>query len=372
MTTPAPEFYRLDPLTGCYNFLSFVETLDQFSSGDGHQPFSILYLDMNHVAMLNKTKGHAYGDSVIRWLGIALQEESASPTYRIGGDDFAAILTDGSHTDYEELLNRIFGRLNREGAQLGIPSPPARIALIHYGMDRQFSINDVMFHLWEAILNVKRNNASTISIFYARDLIRSTARAEEQRPEGIHHSWEVLQSIANQAINRVVSMGQVLDAAQKTSFLDSISGLPNMRAALYKIEKELSSKQPFAILLMDGDELTRYNHISYAVGDDMIQKIGAVLSEKLRPGDFIARWRSGDEFIAILPNTTGEGAVIVGERFCAAIREASKAWRFPTSITIGIAIHPRHGETSNSLVDAAESALKKGKDAGKDRAILAG
>ena len=115
MTMPSSEFYRLDPLTGSHNFLSFVEMLDRMSSMQEKPQFSILYTDMNYLSFLNETKGHAYGDSAIRWLGIVLQEESNAPTYRIGGDDFAVILTDGLHADYEELLNRIFARLNREG-----------------------------------------------------------------------------------------------------------------------------------------------------------------------------------------------------------------------------------------------------------------
>jgi len=375
MSLPAAEFYRLDPLTGSHNFLSFVETLDRMSAQGEKLQFSILYTDMNYLQMLNETKGHTYGDSVIRWLGIVLQEESSFPTYRIGGDDFAVILTDGIHPEYEELLNRIFARLNREGEQLGIPSPPAKIALIHFDTDNDFSINDVMFHLAETIRDVKKNKDGTVKIFWARDLIKSTAKADEQSPDTISCSWEVLQSIANQSINRVLLMGRVLDATQKTSYLDSISGLPNMRAALVKIDKAISdassSKLSFSILLMDGDELTRYNNISYAAGDDMIQKISAVLSEKLRPGDFVARWRSGDEFIAILPDTAGEGARVVGERFCSAIREASQTWRFPTSISIGVATYPKHGTDIDTLVDNAERALKKAKDAGKDRVVLA-
>ena len=371
MTTPTAEFYRLDPLTGCSNFLSFVEALDQLSSGDGKQPFSILYLDMNHLQMLNETRGHSYGDSAIRWLGLVLQEESNSPTYRVGGDDFAAILTDGIHADYEKLLNRIFARLNKEGEQLGIPSPPARIALIHYDTDHDFSINDVMFHLWESILDVKRNNDRTINIFRAGDLIKSTAEAKEQDRDTIDHSWEVLQHIANQAIHKVLLMGRMLDIAQKNSYLDSISGLPNLRAAMTTFDKEIASNKPFAILLIDGDDLRRYNSISYAAGDEMIQSMGRVLSDHLRPGDFIARWRTGDELVVILPNTSGEGARVVGERFCSAIREASKNWKFPTSISIGIANYPKHGDNINELVDAAEAANKKAKDEGKDRVILA-
>jgi diguanylate cyclase (GGDEF)-like protein len=371
MTLPAAEFYRLDPLTGCHNFLGFIETLNHLSSTEAKQRFSILYTDMNYLMMLNETRGHAYGDSAIRWLGIALQEESDSPTYRIGGDEFAALLMGGTYKEYEALLNRLFARLNREGEQLGMPAPPAKIALIHFDAENDFSINDVMFHLGETIRDVKKNRDGTLNIFWARDLIKSTARAEEQDRENINHSWEVLRSIANQSINRVLLMGRVLDAVQKASYQDSISGLPNMRAALLKLEQEIASKLPFSILLMDGDELTRYNNISYAAGDDMIHKISVILSERLRPGDFVARWRAGDEFISILPNTTGEGAMVVGERFCAAIREASQAWRFPTTITVGIATFPKHGQTVEALVDKAEGALKKGKDLGKDRVVLA-
>ena len=103
----------------------------------------------------------------------------------------------------------------------------------------------------------------------------------------------------------------------------------------------------------------------------MIQDMGAVLSENLRPGDFVARWRTGDEFMVILPKTSSQGAKVVGERFCTALREASKAWKFPTSISIGIAVYPQHGNHLNELTDAAEAANKQAKDEGKDRVVLA-
>ena len=371
MTMPFAEFYRLDPLTGCNNFLSFVETLDHMSAEKEKRQFSILYTDLNYLMTLNETRGHTYGDSVIRWLGIVLQEECELPIYRIGGDEFAVLLIDGGHEEYEELLHRLFVRLNKEGEQLGIPSPASKIALIHFDPDTNFSINDVMFHLGETIRDVKRNNNATINIYWARDLIKSTAKAEDQNPENINRSWEILRSIANQSINRVLLMGRVLDVVQKTSFIDSISGLPNMRAALLKMEKSLASKQPFSIMLIDGDNLRLYNTINYAAGDEVIQKMGIVFTENLRPGDFIARWRSGDEFIAILANTSSEGALVVGDRFCSGIREASKNWAFPTSISIGVATYPRHGEHINALVDVAEAANKQAKDEGKDRVVLA-
>jgi len=115
MFTAPTDFYRLDPLTGCSNFLSFVETLSQLAARAEKQPFSILHADLNHLYMLNTSKGRAYGDTVIRWMEIVLREESRAPTYRIGGDQFSVILSTGTITDGKEVSDRIFARLNREG-----------------------------------------------------------------------------------------------------------------------------------------------------------------------------------------------------------------------------------------------------------------
>jgi diguanylate cyclase (GGDEF)-like protein len=375
MTMPAVEFYRLDPLTGSNNFLSFVETLDHISVQPEKPQFSILYSDLNYFYALNASKGHSYGDSIIRWLEIVLREECNAPTYRIGGDDFAVILTDGPHTEHDELLKRIYIRLNAEGEQLGIPTPPATIALIHFDGKNDFCTNDVMFHLWETIYDVKLNLDRTINVYWSHNLIKSTRETNPQSLGDLGYTREVLRFIANHAIGGIVGMGEALDAAQKNSLLDSISGLPNLRAALLRMDKAINDattfKLPFSILLTDGDNFRTYNNISYATGDQVIQNTGRVLSENLRPGDFVARWRMGDEFIVILPNTPSEGARVVGERFRSTIREASKAWVHPSSISVGVATYPKHGSHTHELVDAAESALKRAKDEGKDRLILA-
>lgn len=371
MFTAPAEFYRLDPLTGCNNFLSFVEKLSQLSALAEKQPFSILHADLNHLYMLNASKGRSYGDSVIRWMEIVLREESRASTYRIGGDQFSVILSSGSTCEHEELSNLIFTRLNREGEQLGIPTPAARIALIHYDDLNHYSLHDMMFQLGETMFNVKSKRDRRIHVFQACDLIKSETQAGETSSRENAYTQEVLRWIANDTIGHLFFMGKMLDTAQQATYLDAISGLPNIRAALLKLEKVIASKQSFTVLLMDGDNTRAYNNISYACGDDMIQKISTVLSEKLRPGDFLARWRSGDEFMVILPNTSGEGGRIVGERFRLSIKEASLNWMFPITITTGVATYPEHGSDVDSMVDAAEKALKKGKDQGKDQVVLA-
>jgi diguanylate cyclase (GGDEF)-like protein len=375
MTFPDSDFYRADPITGCYNFLSFVEALNRLSNVRERKPFSILYLDVNFMGELNEIKGFAYGDSILRWLGIVLRESCGSDAYRISEDDFAVILSDGDSTRREELLKHTFVRLNKEGEQMGIPTPPAAMALIHFEAGYDISINDIFFHLGETVRTVKMEKDRSISIFQARDLLKSKVKTNELDPASLYRSWEVLNFIANRFIDQVLYLGQELDAAQMTSYQDAISGLPNLRAALRKLDQAIHasivSHQLFSVLLIDGDDFHRYNNVNYATGDDVIHKTGQILSDVLRPEDFVARWRTGDEFIIILPNTSAQSARIAAERFRLAVKETSKTWVSPSSISIGIATYPANGEDAAALMDAAEGAIKRAKTEGKDRVVLA-
>ena len=83
--------------------------------------------------------------------------------------------------------------------------------------------------------------------------------------------------------------------AQQVAYTDTVSNLPNMRAALINLEEVLQNArtkgQPFSILLIDGDNLRAANLISYAAGDEIIPAMGTLFQQNLRPGDYVARWR---------------------------------------------------------------------------------
>lgn len=375
LTFPDSDIYRADPITGCYNFLSFVEALDRLSKVRERNSFSLLYLDVNIMGKLNELKGFTYRDSILRWLGIVLRDCCDSDAYRISEDDFAVILTQGDSARREDLLRHILVRLNKEGQQMGLPTPPAAIALIHFDAGYDISINDIFFHLGETVRTVKKEKHRSISIFQARDLMKSKVKTDELDSASLHRSWEVLSFIANRFIDQVLYLGQELDAAQMTSYQDTISGLPNLRAALRKLDQvihaSVASHQIFSVIFIDGDDFHKYNNINYAAGDDVIHKTGQILLSVLRPEDFLARWRTGDEFIIILPNTSAQSARIAAERFRLVIKESSKSWVFPSSISIGIVTFPTNGEDAVTLMEAAESALKRAKAEGKDRVILA-
>ena len=118
--------------------------------------------------------------------------------------------------------------------------------------------------------------------------------------------------------------------------------------------------------MIDGDDLRRYNQISYAAGDEMIQWLGATLRDQLRPGDFLARWRVGDEFLVLLPATPLGQAAAVGSRLCRAVQQASEGWPLPVTISIGVAEYPRHGTDEVGLLRQAEAANDRAKALGKN------
>ena len=329
---------------------------------------------MNDLRFLNNTKGRLYGDSVLRWMGILLQEESKCEVYRLGGDEFAILLKLETREAHLELADRIQKRMEQEASRLGFPGAAAEIALIFLDQTPT-RLDTLLINMGEAAATLKNSPDYHFRIFNEAEFkIHSPAPDKGKANNGSDFSFEV-RWLAIKNIDQILEMGRLLDATQQEAFTDAISNLPNMKAALVNLEQMLENAQvnqsPYSIMMIDGDNIRIYNNINYAAGDTMIRDMGAVFKKNLRPSDFVARWRTGDEFLVILPDTPIEGAKIIGERFRLAIKEASKDWRFPTSISIGIASYPTHGEDINTLIDKAEAANKRAKDQGKDQVVLA-
>lgn len=381
------DLLRIDSLTGCRNYLGFLESITSHSlpgltkdgrsrellrsSGIDLSLFSaILFLDMNNVREFNETHGRGYGDSVIRWMGILLREESKSEVYRIGGVEFAVLLKLDSHEEHLELMRRVMDRVEREAGLLGFTGPAADVALIFFDKTPA-SLDGMLMIMGEAMVTVKNSGDKHFMTFNITDFKIHSQATERWKAQGESDLSFAVRWISQINIHQVLELGKALDETQQEAFTDAISGLPNMKAAIHRLEAVLQESKlghrPFAILMIDGDNIRVYNSINYAAGDEMIRSMSAVFRANLRPNDFVARWRSGDEFLIILPDTGVEGACKIGDRFRLAVKAASQAWRYPVTISVGAAGYPVHGETIKALIDNAETANKLAKELGKDR-----
>jgi diguanylate cyclase (GGDEF)-like protein len=254
----------------------------------------------------------------------------------------------------------LFERLNVDAEKFGLGVPAATVSVIQYTGAEKINPAEVFVHLGTALLDAKQNAQKAFKVYRASELSLTG--------EGEYLRW-----LADQMIDRMVVLGAMLDESNRLAYTDQVTGLPNMRAAQQQLERQLAQavaeNGTISVLLIDGDDLREYNKISYAAGDAMIQRLGAILDDNLRPGDFLARWRIGDEFLVILPGTPTGQAEMVGERLCRAIQGASQEWPIPITISIGIASYPDF-TSAGILLEEAEQANREAKEEGKNRVVI--
>jgi diguanylate cyclase (GGDEF)-like protein len=356
MNNQQPAIERIDPLTSCGNLLFFLETFSNRLSSPTPSPFSLLMVDLNNFKEFNDERGHKNGDELLRWVSIVLRD-TQRPVFRIGGDELVVAFPDGEKDENEILAQRIFDRLNRESAQFNW-SNPASVVLIHFPNEK-FEIADLWIAIGSAINDVKLNANRR---FMVDSYTNSTSGAN-------HH----MRMIVNTLTERLISFANRLDETNQLAYLDPNTQLPNSLAAERELEGAIQHAQAtngkFTILFIDGDNLRLYNDISYSAGDEMIRNLGKTLAQHLRPGDFLARWRVGDEFFVILPDTSGDNAMLVAERLRSAVEREAESWLIPISVSIGIADFPTKGSTSQDLLHAAEQAEKQAKEKGKNQSV---
>lgn len=105
----ANELARHDSLTGARNATAYREFLDSIQKsidrGAGHSPFAIVVCDVNGLKYINDYKGHSAGDEYIRSAcRMICSAFSHSPVFRIGGDEFVAVL---AGKDYDNRLSLV-------------------------------------------------------------------------------------------------------------------------------------------------------------------------------------------------------------------------------------------------------------------------
>jgi diguanylate cyclase (GGDEF)-like protein len=346
---PEHSSARIDSLTGIGNLLSFAEQL--LDPRQSSIACSLLVLDLNGLRRLD----HQHGNNVLRWIALVLREELADPVYRIGSDEFAAILPGVDHHEHHRIVDHLTQRLKHESRQFGLSDPAVTTSVIHYRHAQPRSPSTVLGHIQTAINQAKAQIEAQPSFFVADTLPLVSD----------------LRELVDVLVQRMVGLGAQLEESQHLAFSDPVTDLPNVRAAMERLRQTLQQAYDrglaFAVVMIDGDNLRRYNDIGYAAGDRMLVDLSGILNKELRPSDFLARWRIGDEFLVILPDTDVAGARVLAERLRRTIERDSREWTFPITISLGIAAYPQHGETIEILLQKAETAKDQAKSSGKNQ-----
>jgi diguanylate cyclase (GGDEF)-like protein len=162
---------------------------------------------------------------------------------------------------------------------------------------------------------------------------------------------------------RELSMEDALTGLYNRAWLNDM--LPKM------VSKAQRSSQPLSLVMIDLDHFKRFNDThGHMAGDTALATAAAVIRTALRPSDFAVRY-GGEELMAILPNTNRVLAMMVAERLCGRLREAVVFDDMRIALphvtgSFGVAsLGP--GQDERALVEAADAALYRAKQAGRDR-----
>jgi diguanylate cyclase (GGDEF)-like protein len=166
----------------------------------------------------------------------------------------------------------------------------------------------------------------------------------------------------------------LLKRAEALSVTDDLTHLYNSRYLNLVLRRETKrasrSGRPLSLLFIDLDGFKGVNDThGHLFGSRALVEAAAVIRSSARETDMVSRF-GGDEFALVLPDTGGEGAYAVGER----IRERIAAHQFLAgdglnihlTVSVGVATLPDVANSSEELVQAADKAMYRVKDSGKN------
>jgi diguanylate cyclase (GGDEF)-like protein len=166
-------------------------------------------------------------------------------------------------------------------------------------------------------------------------------------------------------------MHQQLAAAART---DPKTGLLNATAWQREADAEVARAQrtnsPLALLLVDVDHFKRVNDShGHLIGDEVLRALATELRQQVRESDVVGRF-GGEEFTVLLPGTDADGAESIAERLrtsAANLNISAADARINVTVSIGVAVLGQHGNDLFELLAAADVALYRAKDAGRDQ-----
>jgi diguanylate cyclase (GGDEF)-like protein len=170
---------------------------------------------------------------------------------------------------------------------------------------------------------------------------------------------------------------KALDWIRFISETDELTSLYNLRAFMAIAERlhrqAKRYKRAYALMMIDSDSLKSVNDTyGHDCGNELLKLTTNGIRRQLRDTDVPARY-GGDEFILLLPETNAEGAGELAERIRRAIAERPlhcEDNEIHTTVSIGIASFPDHGEDFKQVLNKADQAMYASKKSGRNRVTL--
>ena len=177
-------------------------------------------------------------------------------------------------------------------------------------------------------------------------------KREADLPEHLREKFQIMEH----------NKAKLMDMA----YTDKMTGVYNKDKIVSQIRDTIKDKRVknFSIIMFDIDNFKRINdNLGHLIGDEAIINMARIGEKAIRGQDSIGRY-GGDEFIILLPNLNAIDAKVIAERLRKKIESDSQPH---FTISLGVASYPDDGQSFKELLEAADQALYKSKERGKNR-----
>jgi two-component system cell cycle response regulator len=161
----------------------------------------------------------------------------------------------------------------------------------------------------------------------------------------------------------------------RLTIIDALTDIHNKRYLVEFLDRELARSarynRPLSLLMLDIDHFKMVNdELGHLAGDFVLRELAARIKENVRKEELFARY-GGEEFAVVLPETTSERAVTLGERLRSAVADRPFHYEdklLHISISLGIATTTGDADlTPQDLIRRADEKLFEAKNQGRNR-----
>ncbi|NEO25881.1 MAG: diguanylate cyclase, partial [Kamptonema sp. SIO4C4] len=166
---------------------------------------------------------------------------------------------------------------------------------------------------------------------------------------------------------------------QNLSIRDPLTGLYNRRYLEDTLDKEIHRAQrrqnTVGIILLDVDHFKQFNDtFGHEAGDQVLQNLSHFVQTNIRRSDIACRY-GGEELLLILPEANVDNSQKRAEQIRQGIKQVKIEHQGQTigtiTLSLGVACFPKHGETRDAVIRAADAALYRAKAQGRDLVVCA-
>jgi diguanylate cyclase (GGDEF)-like protein len=186
--------------------------------------------------------------------------------------------------------------------------------------------------------------------------------------------------VCAEQISLAIANVKLRDQLRDQSIRDVLTGLFNRRYMLETCRREFSravrAGESISILSIDVDHFKKYNdNHGHDAGDMVLRAVGNCLENLFRNEDVPCRF-GGEEFVVIMPGADAADALHRAEQLRSKIEDIVVRYlekNLPRiTVSIGVAVFPEAGDNPQTVLKAADQALYRAKEKGRNRVELSG